>query len=235
MSDTVFLDPVAPNKKIVFIQIRNTSDKPDLNLTPNIAAALSQKGYTITEDPDKAQFFLQANILSVAKTANNPISNGFGSYGAAITGAGVGALASAATGGTNRNAAGAALAVGALAGLGDLIGNALVKDVYYSIITDVQIQQRNKAGVVTSSTATANAKTSASSSVNQVTSGTSDMKTYQTRVISVANQANLEFNDAIPSLQSGLTQVISGVFWFISRGKELRKLSSFFNLFLRKF
>jgi Enterobacterial TraT complement resistance protein len=28
MSDTVFLDPIGPDKKVVFVQVRNTSDKP---------------------------------------------------------------------------------------------------------------------------------------------------------------------------------------------------------------
>jgi hypothetical protein len=28
MSDTVFLDPVGQDKKVVFVQIRNTSDQP---------------------------------------------------------------------------------------------------------------------------------------------------------------------------------------------------------------
>ncbi len=30
MSDTVFLDPVGADRKTVFVQIRNTSDKPEL-------------------------------------------------------------------------------------------------------------------------------------------------------------------------------------------------------------
>ena len=211
-SDTIFLDPVSDKYKTVFIQVRNTSDRPDLDIEPSVKAALSQKGYTIMTDPDKAQFVLQANILSVSKTSFNPMNQEFGGYGAALGGAAVGALASAATGGSNRNVAGTALAVGALVGIGNLIGNALVTDVYYSVVTDVQIKERNKAGVTGTENNVQNAKNGKSATSTTTVTTTSDMKTYQTRVMSVANQANLEFNEATPLLQAGLTKVIAGVF-----------------------
>ena len=54
MSDTVFLDPVGADKHTIFLQIRNTSDKPDLSVNEEIAAALQAKGYTLLQDPDAA-------------------------------------------------------------------------------------------------------------------------------------------------------------------------------------
>jgi len=39
-----------------------------------------------------------------------------------------------------------------------------------------------------------------------------DYRTYQTRVISVANKVNLDFSEAAPPLREGLVHVISGVF-----------------------
>ena len=212
LSDTVFLDPVADRYKTVFVQVRNTSDKPELDIEPGVKSALAQKGYTISTDPDKAQFFLQANVLSVSKTSVNPLNSDFGGYGAALAGGAIGALASAATGGSNRNIAGTALAAGALIGLGNLIGNALVSDVYFSVVTDVQIKERNKAGVIGQENNTQTAKNGKSASSTTTVNTSTDMKTYQTRIMSVANQANLEFNDAVPLLQGGLTKVISGIF-----------------------
>ena len=65
MSDTVFLDPVGPDKRTIFLQIRNTSDKPDLAVNDEIAAALQTKGYTLLQDPEAAHYVLQANILQL--------------------------------------------------------------------------------------------------------------------------------------------------------------------------
>ena len=41
MSETVFLDPVAENKRTVVLQIRNTSDKKDLNILYFIKSSTS--------------------------------------------------------------------------------------------------------------------------------------------------------------------------------------------------
>jgi Enterobacterial TraT complement resistance protein len=44
MSDTVFLDPVGPDKKIVFVQIRNASDKP-FDIEGPVVTAIAARGY----------------------------------------------------------------------------------------------------------------------------------------------------------------------------------------------
>src|SRR4051812_25036404 len=62
MSETVFLDPVAPDKKVVFIQIRNTSGVAGLNIEPQLKAAIAAHGYRFTDNPDAAHYLLQANI-----------------------------------------------------------------------------------------------------------------------------------------------------------------------------
>ncbi len=110
----------------------------------------------------------------------------------------------------NRQIAGTALAAGAASGLGDMIANALVKDVYFSAITDVQIKERSKnASNVTTQSSLKNGK-GTTTSVNNVED--SRYKVYQTRILSVANQVNLTIEEAEPMLQTGLTKVISGVF-----------------------
>lgn len=210
MSDTVFLSPTAEKNKTVFIQIRNTTDKTDFDLSGPLRKSLEAKGYTVLSEPDNAWFILQANVLSIEKTAYDPASTPFGSYGAALGGAGVGALAAAAGKANNRQIAGTALAAGAASGLGDMIANALVKDVYFSAITDVQIKERSKnASNVTTQSSLKNGK-GTTTSVNNVED--SRYKVYQTRILSVANQVNLTIEEAEPMLQNGLTKVISGVF-----------------------
>ena len=65
MSETIFLDPIEDNKKTVLLQIRNTSDKPGLDIEGKIRSAVESKGYTIVNSPKKANIMIQANILQV--------------------------------------------------------------------------------------------------------------------------------------------------------------------------
>ncbi len=62
----------ARSPRIVFIQVRNTSDKPNFDIVQPIKAAIVAKGYRITEDPDQAHFKLQAQVLSVTKADPRP-------------------------------------------------------------------------------------------------------------------------------------------------------------------
>ena len=101
MSDAVFLDPVGPDKRTIFVQVRNTSDKPNFDLEGPIKNAIRGRDYQVLDDPDAAHFKLQAQILSVSKasvTAAEAALNG--GYGAPIAGITAGAVAGVATGGS---------------------------------------------------------------------------------------------------------------------------------------
>ncbi|BBU68794.1 conjugal transfer protein TraT [Fluviibacter phosphoraccumulans] len=210
LSDTIFLSPTSDRNKTVFIQVRNTTDKTDFDLAGPVRQSLQAKGYQVLNEPDNAWFILQANILSIEKTSNNPASSPFGSYGSALGGAGIGALAASAGNANGRQIAGTALAAGAASGIGEMLANALIKDVYFSVITDVQIKERSKnASNVTTQSSLKNGK-GTTTAVNNVED--SRYKVYQTRALSVANQANLNLEEAEPMLQAGLTKVISGIF-----------------------
>lgn len=212
MSDTIFLDPVSEKNKTILIQVKNSTDKPELDISPLLKASINQKGYRLVSNPDDAHFILQANVLSVEKTSKSPNASRYGGFGAAVGGAAIGGLASAATGGTGRNMAGTALIVGALAGLAEAVGNGLVSDVYYVAVTDVQIKEKTKTGVLSQSTSKQNLKNGNSGGASVTTNEIIDYKIFQTRIVSVANQVNLEFNEAAPLLNTGLTKVLSGVF-----------------------
>ena len=213
MSATIFLDPVAPEEKTVFVQVRNTSDKQDLDIAPDVINAMQAKGYTVVSDPKLAKFYLQANVLQVGKTSPTAIQsqlvNGYGaSFGGAVTGM---AIAGAA-GGRGGACGNALLAGGLIGGAAELISGSLVKDVYFSIVTDIQIKERLKDG----KTAIVNAHSANKQGTNGVEhmtySDQTDMKTYQTRIVSTANKVNLEFTEAVPALRSGLTRALSGLF-----------------------
>ena len=203
MSETVFLDPVADNKRTVVLQIRNTSDKKDLDIISEIKTAIEDKGYKIVTDPNKANFMIQANILQVGKsTQEDPFSSLTSGYGGALAGGTVESLVS-------NDYAGAG--IGALAGgLIGTVADAAVQVVNYQMITDLQISEKADGDVVTESS-NAQLKQGTSGSKSSSWSQKTKWKKYQTRIISVAKKTNLKFEVALPELKRGLVQSISGL------------------------
>ena len=177
MSSTIFLDPVAKNKQTIYLQVRNTSDKSDLKIEDSIRSGITGRGFKIVTDAGQAHYMLQVNVLQAGKIDPAAAQAAFGAgYGGAMAGV----LAGAAAGGSGRD-----MATGGLfGGIIETVSGAFVKDVTYSIITDLQISERNGGG----------------------------WKRYQTRVLSTANKVNLEFPEAQPSLEKGLIASISGLF-----------------------
>ena len=212
MSDAVFLDPVGPDKRTIFIQVRNTSDKPQFDIESTLKSAIAAKGYRVIEDPDRAHFKLQAQILNVTKTDPTAAANALrAGYGGAIGGAVVGATIGGAM--DNLRGAGIGAGVGALAGgLAGTVANAMVKDVTYAAITDVQISQKTKEGVTGNQKTKADIAQGTGTQVQQTFNEVVKEKRYRTRVMSTANQVNLEYEAAAPALNAGLTRVLAGLF-----------------------
>ena len=201
MSDTIWLEPAAANEKTVFIQIRNTSGK-NLNIEQKVTNILVSKGYRIVNDPAEAKYWLQANILKVDKV-NLDSDNGFSD---AVLGAGIGGVLGAQRSGGAYTALGWGLAGAAIGTLAD----ALVDDTAYAMVTDILITEKTGRNV---QTATRNSvKQGNSGSMTSTSSGSSNMEKYSTRVLSTANQVNLNFNSAIPILEDELGKVIGGIF-----------------------
>ncbi|MGA9045876.1 complement resistance protein TraT [Sulfuricurvum sp.] len=205
MSETIFLEPTTPDKKIIFVDIRNTSDI-DMNVTETILSSLKLRGYTITANPQQANFMLQANILQVGKSdlrqAQSALDGGFG-------GAVLGVTAGYALSSGNRDVAAAGL-IGAAVGV---VADALVDDTYYSMVTDVQIRERPLLGEAIIQSQTANVKQGSATHVKQNINGAKvEWKTYRTRVVSTANKVNLNFEEAQPALQDALGKSLSGLF-----------------------
>ena len=92
MSDAIFLDPVEPDKKIIYLEVRNTSDKANFDIQTSIARALQAKGYTVTNNPKTAYYWLRANVLSVDKASPTAAQAALGGgYGGALAGGALGA------------------------------------------------------------------------------------------------------------------------------------------------
>jgi len=212
MSDTIFLDPVEPDKKIIYVEIRNTSDKADFDIASSVQRGLQAKGYTITNNPKIAHYWLRANVLSVDKAsptaAEAALSSGFGG---AIAGAALGAGVGGAAGGWG--GAGYGAMAGGLAGAAiETIANAAVKDVTYMVITDIEIAEKAEEGVIVRQDSKQDAKQGIGGSRLQTSSEVSDKKKYRTRIVSTANKVNLDYAEAVPDLTNGLVRSISGLF-----------------------
>jgi outer membrane lipoprotein SlyB len=206
MSDTIFLDPVGPDKKTVFIDIKNTSDK-EVNILQDLSVAIAGKGYRCVQDPNQAHYLLQGNILSVGKVDPSALQSVMaGGYGGAMFGGVVGAGIGAATG----QSWGSMAAGGIIGGITETVAGALVKDVYYAMITDVQISERSAAPV--SQVMTSNITQGTQTTIQQQAEGTTNWKRYRTRIGTSANQVNLKFEEALPEIQKGLCRSIGGLF-----------------------
>ena len=201
MSDTIWLEPAAANQKTVFVKVSNTSGK-NLNIEQKIISVLSAKGYRIVNDPAEAKYWLQANILKVDKV-NLDSDNGFSD---AALGAGIGGVLGAQRSGGVSTAIGWGLAGAAIGTLAD----ALVDDTAYAMVTDILITEKTGRNVQTSTRNSV--KQGNSGSMTSTSSVSSNMEKYSTRVLSTANQVNLNFNSAIPLLEDELGKVIAGIF-----------------------
>lgn len=206
MSSSVFLDPVAASKRTVYLQVRNSSDKPEFQIEEALRTTLQGKQYAVVTDPDQANYMLQVNILQVGKmdptTADHIFSQGFGG---AVAGAAL--LASGGRTGPRGIVSG-----GLIGGTAGLVAGALVKDVTYTVITDVQVSERPRGNKKVNVSAKHKLQQGSSGAAETTVNEESDWMRYQTRVMSQANKVNLDFEEALPKLAQGLSTSISGLF-----------------------
>jgi outer membrane lipoprotein SlyB len=209
MTETIFLDPVPPAERTVYVQVRNTSDKPDFDIEPAVKSSVESRGYKVIDDPTQAHYLLQANVLQVGLTNASSADKTFaGGYGSTILGGAAGAGVGRVIGNDPAVIIGGALAGAAASAVAD----AYVRDVTYSIISDVQVSERAPTGVIVTETDHQDLSQGTSGSRVLSSTETSDWKRYRTRIMSKANKANLTFDEASPDLVAGLTRSIANIF-----------------------
>ncbi len=215
-SYSVVLEPMAPSKRIVYAKVRdlsgNSMRKPMQLQIENI---LRSEGFVVTNNPDEANLMVTGSIIaaekSTAAASNQYLSSGYqsGVEGAVALG-GISAL----SGGSSRNTAGVAL-LGAAAGF---LADALVEDVYYTFVMDVQLRERpldgdnikNKTSNGTLKVAGGKNSLMASANNSSVTRGENyNWIVYETRIVSTANKMNLEIEEAIPEVQRKTAETIA--------------------------
>jgi outer membrane lipoprotein SlyB len=207
LSKTIFLDPVDSREKTIFIVVKNTSNE-NIDINRPLEDALRAHGYRVVKSPVDAHYLLQANILSIGKMSIAASQTALGGgYGSALAGGVVGASLGHLSG-----ESGAMLAGGLAGGLVGLAADSLVKDVNYSMITDVQISERVGRGVTINEQYNASLGNGSSSTTHQTSSRKSQYQRYRTRVVSNADKVNLSFAVARPALEQGLVKTLAGIF-----------------------
>ncbi|MGH8161233.1 MAG: complement resistance protein TraT [Gammaproteobacteria bacterium] len=132
MTSTIFLNPVAPDKRVIYVEGHNTSSAQNVDFMPILQQALFAQGYQLTRDPSQAEFTLQYNLRYLGKetkshTAEGALAGGFG--GAILEGAAGGSGIQAVRGGI----------IGA--GIGALVGY-MMSENQYMMVVDIQVRQR---------------------------------------------------------------------------------------------
>lgn len=207
LSKTIFLDPVSDAKKTIFISVKNTSDE-QIDINKPLAQALRARDFRVVKNPELAHYLLQANILKVGKMSLAASQTALGGgYGSALAGG----VAGAAVGGL-RGTSTAIIAGGLAGGLVGLAADSLVKDVNYTMVTDVQISERLGRGVKAYEQFDANLGNGTASTTHQTSSRESNYQRYRTRVVSNADKVNLSFDVARPALTRGLVNTLAGIF-----------------------
>jgi hypothetical protein len=216
MSDTIFLDAETRAAKTIYLEVKNTTDR-NINIQSLLEEKLQTRGYSLVSAPKRAGYVVQVNILQVGvadpSAYEKAVRDGPWGYSAAYggmaagaaVGAGVGALAGAGPGALTGLGVG-----GIVGGTADLVANSLVKDVTYSIITDVLIGEKTTGAVTESQNA--NLSRGRGTTVSQTVRKKSDRARYATRIGSSANKVNLRFEDALPRSEENLARSIAGIF-----------------------
>ena len=120
-------------------------------------------------------------------------------------------MAGAATTGTGEGTAIGAVAGEIVGGIAETIANAAVKDVTYVVITDVQISEKARVGVVGRRDLQVDAQQGMGGCEQSAFTEEKTEKRFHTRVISAADKVNLQYEEEA-LLDEGLTRALSGVF-----------------------
>jgi hypothetical protein len=184
LSQSVFLRPTMPGERSMYIRFTSTADKPvDLEgMQKQLVERFLAKGFRMTS-PDKANFMLQVNVLSISRTTQpltkEAVSNGFG---AAV------AVANAAVGP-------AGTVVGTAA---QSASSVFFRDNYFNMITDILISERTPRINILKGEPPA--------------TDSAAWKDNPTRALSSAKDTNANQDECIDNLEENLLRVLNGLF-----------------------
>ena len=209
LSETVFLDPVAPDKRIVYVSVKNSSAQRGFNIERQVKSSIAAKGYRITDNPQEAYYWLQCNVRFVGETSQNAaeavFEEGFGSP--IVTGILAGTLADALDASDETS-----LIIGTAVAIGAALVDWSVEDARFSVITDLQISEPAAKGETVSVRSRRVVRQGEGGGEIERGRRKSDRKRYRTRILSSAHRVNLTMEEALPPLKENLVSAISGIF-----------------------
>jgi hypothetical protein len=209
-STAIFVDPVSKDKRTVYLDVKSgvmEFDRRDFkNFVAQSFAQNTDSGFVLVDDPDAAQFQMLVYVLNLEEASPTAAE-------AALSQGYVGSIAAGATAGAviGRSYSGAATG-GLLGGVADTISGALVHDVTFMLVCDVKITEKAKKGVYVRKDTQISEKVSDAGSSKQSVSEVSDRKAYRTRIVTTANQANLELADAQDLMFKKTAYAMAGFF-----------------------
>ena len=239
MSQTVYLDPVEPEQRTIFVDIRNTTAEYQLPLNDDVRQFMLQRGYHLVNSPINAQYWLQVNVRTVLKERPDKVlASEYGMSDEEIhamlnpgmapppapetpeqhserysRNAAVFVDTSVGTNIDGKDVARALVVLAAFAGA-EYIGNQLVQDKYYTMLTDIQIAERiaPDSEQKVQEYSEHQLLQGDSGAFEQLWQRDTDMRKYQLKVVSFANKANLKWQDAEQPLHQGLMRSLAGIF-----------------------
>jgi len=211
-SSAIFVDPVSREKRTIYLDVKSGVMEFDRRKFKTFVSTQFENldtNYIIVDDPDKAHFQMAAYVLNLEKSsataAESALNSGYmGS--SVLAGAAIGASAN----GSSRYTG--AVAGGLAGGAAEFISGALVKDVYYMLVCDIQIKERAANGAMVRRDTKVDTKVSDSGSSRQTVSEVSDRKEYRTRIVTTANKVNLKLEEASDLMFNKTAYAMAGFF-----------------------
>jgi len=214
-STAVFVDPVAPEKRKVYVDVKSGVMEFDRRKFKTFIkeqfATSNDNGYQIVDNPDEAQYQMVAYVLNLEEAhptaAQQALKTGFlgGSANSSIaTGAIIGGMAG--------NSGSAALMGGLIGGVADTVSGSLVKDVTYMLVCDVQIKEKAGKGVFVRKDSKVDTQVSDAGQSRQTYSEVTNKKEYRTRIVTTANKANLKLEEAQDKMFAKTAYAMAGFF-----------------------
>ena len=217
MSNSIFLDPVSPNKRVVYVRVRSTADRKGINVDSAIRKGVREAGYRITDDPDKAYFLLQANVLAIGEFDPDRLRAAVLQGPSSLGGLAIGVATGIAVADELEGKSGAAPAVVLSALIAAALIDGAVSLVYderlYAALTDIEIATRVGSGERggLKSESVGQIQQGDSTTETQRRSGKSQWQKYRARVSSEVLAVNTPWEEVAAELSEKLSQSIEGI------------------------
>jgi hypothetical protein len=182
MSESVFLELRSDLPRTVHVAETSTAGR-ELTIRPALDRQLVASGYTLVDDPDEATYIIQVNHLRLVESELHEDQNVSHAIGNAFM-AGAGAAFAADLFG----ATGAAGGVGLVAGVFGFLLDSGTKHIAHTLTTELLLTERVPAG-----------------------EGAAELRYHETQIVSGASKVNLEVEQGLPSMISGMSRSLAGL------------------------